>query len=201
MRTPHGAVGPARATLAATRPDRIGAPRAVTLGLAARCLAAPCLAAPCLAVLCLALPIACTSVDRDGTTVEASGLTAQQLPDIPVPDGLLLQTGLNESHSFESGRLRHADLFYYGSLSVAEVRDYMIERMPLHGWRQVESPGESPTDAAPSAGTEPSTRPAGGEERAELEFERRPNRAHCSIWVDSGSVTRMHVAVRTPPND
>lgn len=123
---------------------------------------------------------ACTGMNRDGSTEQASGLTAVQFADIPVPDGMKLQTGLNESHSYESGQFRFADLFYFGNLPTAEVTDYMKRRMALHGWQLIdEKTGE----------------------RSELVFVRRPNRVRCEVWVDNSSVTRMHVEVRTPGSD
>lgn len=127
------------------------------------------------AVLLLALG-ACLGSARDGTTEQASGLSPVQLADIPVPDGMKLRDSLNESHSYEVGTFRVADLQYFGNVPLTEVASYLRDRMPQHGWRLV------------------SDNLAG---EAELVFDRRPHRATCRIWND-GSVTRLHVGVRTP---
>lgn len=138
---------------------------------------------------------ACTGMHRDGTAAEASGLTAVQFRDVPVPDGMVLQTGLNESHSYEAGRFRFADLYYYGNLPVAEIAEYMKRRMALHGWQLVEETGGRPAEASAGAGDDPATA------RSETLFERAPNRVRCEVWLDSSGVTRMHVEVRTPAAD
>lgn len=124
---------------------------------------------------------ACAGTYNDGAAEEASGLTAQQLADIPVPQGLELSTDLHQSHSFESGRFRIADLHYFGNLPIEEVAGFMRDGMRLRGWRLVDD------QASP--------------DRIELAFERRPNRTRCLIWRDDSSVTRMHVEVRTPPGE
>ena len=118
----------------------------------------------------------CLGSRRDGTTESASGLSPVQLADIPVPEGMKLRDSLNESHSYEVGTFRVADLQYFGNVAIADVASYLRERMPLHGWRLVRE----------NQGTE-----------AELIFERRPHQATCRVWGD-GSVTRLHVGVRTP---
>lgn len=126
-----------------------------------------------------ALPLmfgACLGSDRDGSTEQASGLSPVQLADIPVPDGMKLRDSLNESHSYEVGTFRVADLHYFGNVPLADVASYLRERMPQHGWRLV-------TEAVAH--------------ESELVFDRRPHRATCRIWND-GSVTRLHVGVRTP---
>jgi hypothetical protein len=119
--------------------------------------------------------VACTGMDRDGTTEAASGQTPVQFSDIPVPDGMTLQQDLNQSHSYEYGQFRVADLHYYGKLPVAEIAEYLEARMPKHGW--VLSGAQRGTPA-------------------ELTFTRGRQRVRCRIEVDSISVTRMHVEVR-----
>lgn len=128
------------------------------------------------ALLLLTALTACLGSRRDGTTEAVSGLTPVQLSDVPVPDGMKLRSALNESHSYEVGRFRVADLHYFGNVPIREVASYLRDRMPLHGWRLVEEKVEE-TDG-------------------KLVFERRPNRAVCGISLD-GSVTRLHVGVRT----
>lgn len=120
---------------------------------------------------------ACLGSRRDGTTEAASGLSPVQLSDIPVPSGMTLRSSLNESHSYEVGQFRVADLHYFGTVPIPEVVNYMRDRMPVNGWRLVEE--------------------SSGENEAKLVFERRPNRAECECRLD-GAVTRLHVAVRTP---
>lgn len=132
------------------------------------------------ATLALIAACACTGMHRDGTTEAASGQTPVQFSDIPVPDGMTLQQDLNQSHSYESGRFRVADLHYYGKLPVGEIADYLRVRMPQHGWTLAEESGD---------------------EQKELVFTRGRQRVRCTIGVDSISVTRMHVEVRPRSGD
>lgn len=129
------------------------------------------------AVLVLAVaPVACVGLDNDGSAEAASGQTPVQFSDIPVPDGMKLQQDLHQSHSFELGQFRVADLHYFGNLPVAEIADYLKARMPQHGWSlETESAG-------------PASR--------KLLFVRGRQKATCAILVDEIGVTRMHVEVR-----
>jgi hypothetical protein len=126
-----------------------------------------------LAVALLLLAACRSAPDRDGTTASPP----VQFADIPVPDGMTLETLMNRSHSYEAGDFRFGDLYYYGNLPVADVASYMTQRMAVHGWTLA---GEQRQ-----------------ERRVELLFERRPHRTTCTIWKDSSDVTRMHVQVRT----
>ena len=121
---------------------------------------------------------ACAGTWRDGTTEESSGLTPLQFGDIPCPDGMRLQTGLNESHSIEVGSFRYGDLYYYGSLPVPDVADYMKRSMPRHAWELV---SEDWNDG-----------------RVVQTWERVPQSVRCEVFEDSGGVVRMQVHVRTP---
>ncbi len=121
---------------------------------------------------------ACRSApDQDGSAESASGLTPVQFADIPIPDGMVLETQMHRSFTYEVGDFRLGDLYYYGNLPIDSVASYMSERMALHGWKQV---GEDHTERA-----------------TDLHFERRPHRADCRIWKDDSDVTRMHIAVST----
>jgi hypothetical protein len=129
------------------------------------------------AALVLAVaPVACVGLDNDGSAEAASGQTPVQFSDIPVPDGMKLQQDLHQSHSFELGQFRVADLHYFGNLPIAEIADYLKARMPQHGW------------SLEAEGAEPSAR--------KLLFVRGRQKATCSINVDEIGVTRMHVEVR-----
>ncbi len=121
---------------------------------------------------------ACAGTWRDGTTEESSGLTPLQFGDIPCPDGMTLQTGLNESHSIEVGEFRYGDLFYYGSLPVPDIADYMQRSMPRHAWELV---SEEWNDG-----------------RVVQTWRRVPQTVRCEIHEDASGVVRMHVHVRTP---
>ena len=118
-----------------------------------------------------------TAPDADGSTESASGLTPVQFEDIPIIDGMTLETQMNRSHSYEAGSFRIGDLYYYGNVDRERVVSYMTERMGLHGWKLV---GETREDR-----------------ETELRFERRPYRTRCTIWTDSSDLTRMHVEYRT----
>lgn len=129
------------------------------------------------AVLVLAVaPSACVGLDQDGSAEAASGQTPVQFSDIPVPDGMKLQQDLHQSHSFELGQFRVADLHYFGNLAVAEISDYLKARMPQHGW------------SLEAENAEPDSR--------KLLFVRGRQKATCAIRVDDIGVTRMHVEVR-----
>lgn len=130
-----------------------------------------------LGALLLLTGAACVGVDRDGSTEAASGLSPVQLADIPVPDGMTLLTGLNQSHSYEAGRFRVAELHYFGNPSIEEVASYLTARFPGHGWELVR-------DARDASG-------------AELVFDRHPHQATCKLSRD-GSVTRLRIDLRTP---
>jgi hypothetical protein len=122
------------------------------------------------------VPTACAGLDQDGSAEAASGQTPVQFSDIPVPDGMKLQQDLHQSHSFELGQFRVADLHYFGNLPVAEISDYLKARMPQHGW-SLES--ESADTAA-----------------RKLLFVRGRQKATCALQIDEIGVTRMHVEVR-----
>lgn len=120
------------------------------------------------AVLAAGLLVGCSS---------QQGLQSPQLDDVPVPSGMRLQNGLNESHSYEASGFRHAALRYYGTVPVAEVADYMRQRMKLHDWELVSEEAS--------------------EDRRELRFDRHPYETTCTIWRDANAVTRMEIRVDT----
>ncbi|MEY2982436.1 MAG: hypothetical protein ACO4CT_00595 [Planctomycetota bacterium] len=121
-------------------------------------------------------PTACVGLDQDGSAEAASGQTPVQFSDIPVPDGMKLQQDLHQSHSFELGQFRVADLHYFGNLPVSEISDYLKARMPQHGW------------SLESESADPGAR--------KLLFVRGRQKATCAIRLDEIGVTRMHVEVR-----
>ena len=108
------------------------------------------------------------------------GLETVQFDDVPIPAGMTLRTEGQQSHSRVAGGYRYADFVYTGRVSESAVRDYLLERMPLHGWEVVHV-GET---------TENGQR---------LEFQRGLYDAACVIERDRNR-TRLIVEVRTEPD-
>ncbi|MBK8980553.1 MAG: hypothetical protein IPM29_32015 [Planctomycetes bacterium] len=120
---------------------------------------------------------ACVGPRSDGSTEAVSGTTFLQFDDVPVPDGMELQTGMNQSFSHVSEPFRFGDFHYAGSVPFGQVVSDMRAKMPLFGWSEV---GIHDSD-----------------QRAELEFLRRPYHVRCEIAaLDSGRV-KMLVEYRT----
>ena len=58
-----------------------------------------------------------------------------QFQDVPVPLGMNLRSSMNESYSHEVGAFRTGHFVYDGAVAIDQIEEYLLERMPLHGWQ------------------------------------------------------------------
>lgn len=104
------------------------------------------------------------------------GVTAIQFSDIPVPAGMKLLERFHRSDSIQVGDYRYGNFAYSGTVPVAEVSQYLRERMPQHGWKLAERQQEKEGEV--------------------LVFRRGPYTARCQLSSD-GVTTIWNLAVRT----
>lgn len=128
----------------------------------------------------LALP-ACSGAYADGTTEAAASLSVAQFEDVPIPDGLKLQTNLNQTYSYENGMYRKGAFVYTGTLAGEAVVEYALQNLPDYGWQLVSNTGSA----------------AEGEGGAVLEFVRWPYRARYQIEDAEKGPTRLEVTYTT----
>ncbi|MEM7199896.1 MAG: hypothetical protein AAF628_06500 [Planctomycetota bacterium] len=132
----------------------------------------------------LAILVALPACTAPGKTTD-DGVSAVQFQDIPVPEGLTLRERFHASDSRVAGDYRYANFTYGGTLPVAEVGTYLLERMPQHSWRLED-------DHQRSDGTRT------------LSFRRGDEVVNCSLSRRSDATTVMEIQVRTtaaPPQD
>lgn len=69
--------------------------------------------------------------------------SVEQPADLPVPRALDLKVGANQSRYFARGSFRSAFLLYEGRIGVDDLRAFLRERLPDHGWqlRGEDAPG------------------------------------------------------------
>ncbi len=84
-------------------------------------------------VFAAALALALVGCQRP-PALAADGVSAHQFLDIPIPRGMRLRDRLHESDAREIGNYRYANYVYSGSMPLADVRAYMLERMPQERW-------------------------------------------------------------------
>lgn len=70
--------------------------------------------------------------------------SVEQPADLPVPRTMRLKVGANQSRYMARGDFRSAFLLYEGGTGVDELRAFLRERLPDHGWqlRSEDSPGQ-----------------------------------------------------------
>lgn len=123
--------------------------------------------------------VGCTTPPQDESTLPGDGVSALQFVDVPVPDGMHLNERRHRSDSVTVGEFRYANFVYTGSVPIAEVGDYLRERMPQHSWTL----------------TADSTEEDG---RQSLSFRRGKYTADCQVKRAKGeSRTTLTVEVRT----
>lgn len=130
---------------------------------------------PPMVLLVLGLLCACGTGPAWGGASD-DGVAAIQFSDIPVPAGMKLFERFHRSDSIQVGDYRYGNFVYSGTVPVAEVSQYLRERMPQHGWKLVEREQT--------------------EEGEVLVFRRGPYTARCQLSTD-GVTTTWNLAVRT----
>lgn len=120
----------------------------------------------------------CAGAYPDGSTEEASALSPVQFDDIPVPDGFELQTGMNQSFSYQSGDYRIGEFHYAGLPPGEQVRGFMNENMPLYGWAKTNVEELS-------------------DNRFVMHFERWPYSVSCTVFDQKDGPTRLTLTVGT----
>ena len=141
----------------------------------------------------LALPLlaACQLEQEFNPSVEAGELPTSvvQFVDLPVPQRLKILSGVQQSWSYQSGRFRNAKLHYVGSVAFENVRAFLRERLPTHGWRLIdeERPTEERIVQRWLSETEPGVQCLLD---AELRAEGPKSRLHYHLWTRGRSGSR-----------
>lgn len=123
--------------------------------------------------------VSCHTFPGEGPPEGSHGVNAVQFEDIPVPQGMVLKDSQHRSHSIQTGDYRYGEFVYEGSLSLAQVSQYLTERMPQYNWSQVDKQFPAPDVMF-------------------LQFQRGHSVADCSLTRDQ-AMTVMRITVQTRP--
>lgn len=83
------------------------------------------------------MPLASCQLERElNPAVDPETLygSVEQPADLPVPRELDLQVGVNQSRYLAKGSFRSAYLLYNGKIGLQDVRKFLRDRLPDHGW-------------------------------------------------------------------
>lgn len=82
----------------------------------------------------LVMAVSCRSPDSYSSSGSPAQTVPEQFADLAVPEHLKLQTGLNQSHTYQRGEFRTGHLEYRGKGEIAEERKYLREQLHQRGW-------------------------------------------------------------------
>lgn len=83
------------------------------------------------------MPLASCQLERELNPALGPGElygSVEQPSDLPVPRALQLRVGVNQSRSLSHRGFRSAYLKYDGRISLSELRKFLRDRLPDHGW-------------------------------------------------------------------